>query len=153
MNDLFIQVKDLILSRTAKNTSIVFVGNAAHLFFSIIFTIIAARQIDPADWGIFSAVVGTVGILLALGELGLTSGVFKFVSNLWERGSKEKAQKVLSTIFTIRLFSAATVSILVIIFSEFIAKNVFKIGMVELSWIAAGGLFLFLFNDFQIINF
>lgn len=153
MIDFFLQIKELVLSRTAKDTSVVFVGNAVHFLFGIIFTILAARQIDPADWGIFSAVVGTVGILLAVGELGLTSGVFKFVSNLWERGSKEKAEKVLSTIFTIRLFSAAAVSFLVIVFSEFFAKNVFKLGRVELSWIAAGGLFLFLLNDFQITTF
>src|SRR3990167_4746598 len=93
------KVKELVLSRTAKDTSIVFAGNAVSFVFGIIFTILAARQIDPADWGIFSATIGTVGILLAVGELGLTSGLFRFVSNLWQRGSREKAQKVLSTIF------------------------------------------------------
>lgn len=150
MQDFFLQIKDLILSRTAKDTSVVFVGNAVSFLFGIIFTILAARQIDPADWGIFSAVIGFVGIALAVGELGLTSGLFRFVSNLWQRGSKEKAEKVLSTIFTMRLTSATLISVFVIFFSGYIARDVFKVDRIELAWIAAGGLFLFLLNDFQI---
>ncbi len=150
MQDFFLQIKDLVLSRTAKDTSVVFVGNAVSFLFGIIFTIVAARQIDPADWGVFSAAIGFVGILLAVGELGLTSGLFKFVSNLWAKGSKEKAEKVLSTIFTMRLVSATLISIFVVLFSGYISKNVFKLEGAEISWIAAGGLFLFLLNDFQI---
>lgn len=153
MNDLFNQVKDLVLSRTAKDTSVVFIGNAASFLFGIVFTILAARQIEPEGWGIFSAIVGFVGIIVAIGELGLTSGLFRFVSNLWHRGKKEEAQKVLSAIFTMRLISAVFLSGLVIIFSKLVAERIFKIQSLELAIFAALGISLFLLNDFQITIF
>ena len=150
MNDFFLRVKNLVLSKTAKDTSVVFIGNAISFFFGIIFTILAARQIDPADWGIFSGIVGFVGILVAVGELGLTSGLFKFVSNLWEKGDRQSAEIALSTIFTMRLISASLLAFIVMIFSGQIVRGVFKLEDVAFAWVAAGGILLFLLNDFQI---
>lgn len=150
---MFDEIKSLIFSKTAKDTSIVFAGNAASFAFGIVFTILAARQINPEGWGVFSAVVAFVGILLSIGDFGLTSGLFRFVSNLWSSGEKTKAQGFVSAIFTLRLITAVLLSALVILFSGWIARDVFKTDAAALSVIAAMGLFIFLLNDFQISVF
>ena len=125
MFDLFIQIKDLILSRTAKETSIMFFGNITSFLFGIIFTLLAARLVSPEGWGVAAAAMGLVVILSSLADLGLTSGLFRFVSKLWNEGEKAKAYEMQSFIFTLRLITALLFVLLLSLFPTLISKTFF----------------------------
>lgn len=153
MFDLFIQIKDLILSRTAKETSIMFVGNITSFLFGVIFILIAARLVNPEGWGVAAAVMGLVVILSSFADLGLTSGLFRFVSRLWNEGKKEKAYEMQSFIFSLRLITALLFVLFLSLFPALISKTFFRTPNPYISLIAALGLLGVLLIDFQITTF
>ena len=83
MNKYISDLKDLVFSKTAKDATVVFIGNATSSLLAIVFTIFAARSLGPENWGMVAAVTSLVAILVAFGELGLDAGLLKFVSKLW----------------------------------------------------------------------
>lgn len=150
MQDLFFQVKDLIFSKTAKDTYLVFAGNFASFLFGILFAILAVREIDPAGWGIFSAAGGMMVIIFAVAELGLGSGLFKFVSSLWRKGQKQRTEKIVSVIFLTRLATALAFSFLIIVSAQYLSGWILKSESPQLMFFVAAGLIGSLLNDFQI---
>lgn len=153
MLDLFIQIKDLVFSRTAKETSIMFFGNITSFLFGIIFTVLAARLVNPEGWGIAAAVMGLVVILSSFADLGLTSGLFRFVSKLWNEGKRDKANEMQNFIFTLRLITALLFVLLLSFFPAWISKTFFRVENPYVSLIAALGLLGILLIDFQITTF
>lgn len=49
------KIKNLLLSKTAKDTFVLFVGNIGSAFWGFLFTLIVARALSISDFGIFSA--------------------------------------------------------------------------------------------------
>ncbi|KKR86099.1 MAG: Polysaccharide biosynthesis protein [Candidatus Woesebacteria bacterium GW2011_GWB1_41_10] len=150
MDDFFLTIKNLVFSKTAKDIYIVFVGNIVSFFFGIIFAILAARAIEPSGWGIFSAAGGLMVILFAFSELGLSSGLFKFVSGLWSEGKKREVDEVASVILTTRLITALVFSVLMIIFSKSLSGYFLKTDNSTLIYFTAFGLIGSLLIDFQV---
>lgn len=153
MFDILFQVKDSVLSRTARDTSVIFLGNAISLVFGTIFTILAARFLGPEGWGTVAAVIGFIGILVAFGDLGLTSGLFRFVSRLRSKGEIQKARKMQDVIFTLRVISSLVLSVVLLTLSPWIASLIFKVNNPLLAIFGAIGLFGSLLMDFQITSF
>lgn len=147
---MFDEIKSLVLSKTAKDTYIVFVGNIISFFFGITFAILAARQIDPAGWGIFSAAGGLMVILFAFSELGLSSGLFRFVSGLWEKGKTREVGEVASVILITRIATSLIFSTLMFIFAAPLSLLLLKTYNLELIYFTAIGLIGSLLTDFQI---
>lgn len=144
---MFDEIKNLILSKTAKDTYVVFAGNIISFFFGIFFAILAARAIEPSGWGIFSAYGGVMVILFAVSEMGLSSGLFRFVSRLWSKGETKEAKKISDIIFTMRLLTSVIFSFLMIMFGVFVSNTPI------LVYLTALGLIGSLLTDFQISLF
>lgn len=150
MNDLWDQFKGLLISKTAKDTYIVFVGNIISFFFGIIFAVLAARAVEPSGWGIFSAAGGFMVILFAFSELGLSAGLFKFVSGLWGKGEREKVDEVASVILTTRVATVLIFSSLMILFAGSLSNILLKTDNLLLVYFTAIGLIGSLLTDFQV---
>lgn len=153
MIDLLLKFKRLVFSRTAKDTSVLFLGNAISSLFGIAFTILAARLLGPENWGIVVAVMSLVAILVAYGDLGLSSGLFRFVSKLWNKGDKSKARVMQNSIFSLRVISALILMAILVLTSRWIAPFFFKIDNPMIAVLGAIGLFGALLIDFQIATF
>ncbi|MFZ5932854.1 MAG: oligosaccharide flippase family protein [Patescibacteria group bacterium] len=153
MFDLFFQIKDLVLSKTAKETGIMFFGNISSFLFGILFTVIAARLIAPEGWGIAAGVMGFVVILSSFADLGLTSGLFRFVSGLVAQGKRLEAYKMQSFIFTLRIISSLVFVLFLLLFPSLISRTFFRLENPAVAYIAALGLFGLLLIDFQITTF
>lgn len=153
MFDLFFQIKDLVLSKTAKETGIMFFGNISSFFFGILFTILAARLISPEGWGIASGVMGFVVILSSFADLGLSGGLFRFVSSLYGQGKRQEAFKMQSFIFTLRVLSSLVFVLFLVFFPSLISRTFFRLDDPAVSYTAALGLFGLLLIDFQITTF
>lgn len=153
MNELLDQFRSLLISKTAKDTYIVFVGNIISFSFGIIFTVLAARAIEPAGWGIFSAAGGLMVILFAFSEMGLSAGLFKFVSALWQKGKVKEVGEVASVILITRIATALIFSLLIILFAGPLSNLLLKTENLRLIYLTAVGLIGSLLTDFQISLF
>lgn len=132
---------NLIFSKFTKETLALLIGNTTAAVFGIIFTIFAARILGPDNWGIAAAVISLITILVAFGDLGLTSSIFRFLP---------KNKNVISIFFTIRFITAVVLSLVLVILSGFLSETVFKVNDPMLLAIAALALFGSLSLDFQI---
>jgi len=80
----------LIFSQTAKDTYLVMTANAANGATGLILSILIARNLMVADFGIFSSLLNLVLILVAIVDLGMMQGVVNFVSRfIAERKNRE----------------------------------------------------------------
>lgn len=151
MNDLFFKVGEVIFSRLTRNASIVFVGNTLFAVFGIAFTVLVARFLGPENWGLLAALLSFMTILSAIGDLGLTAGLFRFISKKWT-GDSQGAQRLLNEIFSLRVITALLIALLLVAFAPLISQNIFKTSDITLLIIASIGTFCFLLLDFQITS-
>lgn len=152
MIDLLHQLRDLIISKTVKSTSVLFLGNAVSSFLAIVFSIIAARVLGPEKWGIVAAVASLTTILVAFGDLGLGATTLKFVSKKLRRSERE-ANNILRTLFTIRTLTAIVFGLILILLAKVLSPLIFRSQDPQLVIFTAVGLFGFLLLDFQIVTF
>ncbi len=150
MFDLVGQVWGLIRSKTARDASVVFGGNAVSSFLAIIFTILAARFLGPESWGIVAAVISFISITVAIGELGFDAGLINFVSQKWSANKKKEAQKIINVVFSLRFFLALVIAVGLIIFAKPLTPLIFKADNSLVLVLAALGFFGALLLDFQI---
>lgn len=103
---IFNNLRNLFLSKITRDTSIVLLGNVLSSGFAVIFTILVARSLGPEGLGIVMAVGSLITILVAFVDLGISSGLFRFVSGKWTGGDIDEANRVIRVSFFIRLASA-----------------------------------------------
>ncbi len=85
---------DILKTQTIKDSFIVFLGTGATAVFGFIFTVIMARALNPADFGVFSALVALVAVIFSLGDLGIGPAIISFLPK-----HKEVEVKLISTTF------------------------------------------------------
>ena len=150
MNKYISDLKDLVFSKTAKDATVVFIGNATSSLLAIVFTIFAARSLGPENWGMVAAVTSLVAILVAFGELGLDAGLLKFVSKLWRENKFKEAKSIFQTVFTVRLMLAATIIAILFLAPQEISKLAFNSKDTSLVYFSALGFLAALIFDYQI---
>lgn len=153
MIDFLLQLRSLISSRTAKDTSTIFVGNITSALLGISFTILAARALGPANWGVVTAVTSLIIILAALGDFGLGASVFRFISSKWSSSDSSGAERTYRVIFSLRVITAMVFAIALVLLAPFLAQNLLNIEDPSFIFLAALGLLGVLLLDFQIVTF
>src|SRR4030043_1346999 len=123
MKRYLILAKNLAFTRTAKDTYIIFSGNILSAFLGFVYTLIAARTLSVPEFGIFSAAVNLVYIIISLSDFGVSSGTVQFVARLRSEGRHKEAERYIKSAFMIRIASTLFVSILLILFPLFIAER------------------------------
>lgn len=113
----------MLLSGTAKDTYVLFLGNLDSAFLGFLFTFFVARALDRNDFGIFSAALNLVVILSSLSDIGITTGLVNFIAEADGEGDEKKSHEFQKAGFIIRIAIVLTLSTLVIIFAPFISKS------------------------------
>ncbi|MBI4033297.1 MAG: oligosaccharide flippase family protein [Candidatus Blackburnbacteria bacterium] len=152
MFDFFFQVKELIVSKTAKDSATIFIGNVLSSVLGIVFTILAARFLGPENWGLVAAVGSLIIILVAVGDFGLGAGIFRFASGLWNTGKISQAERIYRTVFSMRLVTAIVIAVLLILLAPWISQTFLRSSDSTLVFLAAVGVFGTLLLDFQIVS-
>lgn len=136
--------KAMLFSATAKDTFILFAGNIGAAFWGFLFVLLAARSMDVAEFGIFSAVLNFVVILSSLSDIGISTGSVNFVAGYSARGENKKANEYIKASFLIRLITIFLTSLIVVIFAPFVSKAFLATHDPKLAiWAAIIPIFLF----------
>lgn len=137
-------LRSLAFSSTAKDTYILFVGNALSAFLGFLFTLIVARAFSVADFGVFSAALNLVIILSSLADIGISSGSVNFVSEHLAKGEHEKANEYIKASFIIRLVIVLLISLAVASFAPFVSTTLLATRDPKIAvWAAVVPIFLF----------
>jgi O-antigen/teichoic acid export membrane protein len=137
-------IRDLILSGTAKDTVILFSGNLGAAFWGFLFTLIVARSLTVSDFGVFSAVLNLVVIISSLSDLGISTGVVNFVSMNHGSGDTKKVSEYIKAAFLIRTFAVVIMSIAAVVFSSFVSKTLLASTDTNMGiWVGALTIFWF----------
>lgn len=115
----------LALSSTARSTYLTTFGAGFNAFLGFIFTIIVARSISPANFGLFSVVMNLVVILFVICDVGLSSSILRFLPQVIREGKKEKAGEVIKLSFLATLLIGGLMAIILATFSLPIANLFF----------------------------
>ncbi len=97
---------------------------AAILGFS--FRMVLARNLTPAEYGTFYAVLSFVGFLILFKDLGMGSALAKFIPHNIVTKNLERVKSAIITVFTIQFLAAGIIAVLLIVFSRSLALNYFK---------------------------
>lgn len=123
MRDIYNKAFGLARTKTAQDTYILFGGNILNAALGLIFTVLVARSLTDVDFGVFSAVSNLVMIVIALTDLGTTSGLVKFVAELESKNKFAEAEKYIKAAFNFKLAVFLLLSLILIVFSQPIAEN------------------------------
>lgn len=150
MNEGFLRVRGIAGAKLTKDTSVVLFGNLVSSALAVVFTILAARLLGPENWGIIAAIGSLLTIFVAIGDLGLTAALFRFVSKKWVEGKKNDVASTIKTVWTLRVLSALFFSVILLIFAKSLAETLLKTGESIFIVLTAVGFLGALFIDFQI---
>ncbi len=117
------KAKRLLISQTTRDTLISFTGLVTIAVAGMIFTVITARALDPALFGVFSALNALVGLLSSLGDLGISSALVNFIPKFPNRRNILISvtfwfQITVTSVLTLLLISAGLVHNLIVPGSE-----------------------------------
>jgi teichuronic acid exporter len=138
------RLKNLAFSGTAKDTYVLFVGNLGSAFWGFLFTLIVARSLPVADFGIFSAVLNLVVILSSLSDMGISSGSVNFVSESLARNDEKKANGYIKASFVARLAIVLVLSGTALLLAPIIAPRLLATTDLKMAiWVAVVPVFWF----------
>lgn len=136
--------KELILSSTAKDTSYLFIGSWLSAIWGLFYTLLVARATTLAEFGVFSAAVNLVNILMSLADVGISSGSINFVAEYHAKGDHKKANEYIKAAFIMRFVIVLSLSLAVILLSKVIAPAVLATNDYTIAiWAAIIPVFLF----------
>jgi len=125
MKKYFDYLYTLALSQTARSTYLTTFGAGINAFLGFVFTIVVARSISPADFGLFSVVMNLLVILFVICDLGFSSSVLRFLPQVIREGKKEKSKEIIKLSFLTILLIAGLLAILLAVFSQPVANLIF----------------------------
>lgn len=117
------QIKKLLASQTTRDTLISFTGLGIIAVAGMVFTVITARALNPALFGVFSALNALVGLISSVGDLGISSALVNFIPKFPNRRNILISvtfwfQIVVTSILTLLLISAGLIHNLIVPGSE-----------------------------------
>lgn len=111
---MFRKFKSLLISQTSKDTFYSLLGNTGIVLGGMLFTILAARSLSPAQFGIFSALIALSTIASLIGDLGTSSSLVNFLPK-----HPQSRRNIVSTIFWLELLAALVLGTTLLILSPF----------------------------------
>lgn len=115
----------------------------------LLVSIVVARSLGPEDFGRYSYVIWMAGILLALGNNGLTTTAIRFVSESLGRESPEAARRVHGWLLRRQLACLGLVSLAFVACSGFLAPDGWEgslAGFVAIALVAALAKAVYIFD-------
>ncbi len=123
LRSTFNTLLNLALTRTAINTYFVFFGNGLSAFFAFVFTVIYTNSLSWEDVGYFSAMLSLLLLVSDLADVGIGTSLSTFLPPMEK--TREKLLSFLKTAFFLQLVIAVSVTILLLLFSQFLGEILF----------------------------
>lgn len=99
MKKKLIKILKLGTTATAKDTYIVFAGNAFAGLLGMAGMILLSRKLGPAGFGVFSVSFAFLALMSKLGDIGLNFALVKNVAQSRARGDEERPPQIFLTVF------------------------------------------------------
>ena len=115
------KIKRLLFSQTSKDTTVSLIGSGVVAVAGVVFTILLARALEPASFGIYSSLAAIVGIVSVLGDLGIGSALVNFLPKM-----SNKRQVLVATSFWFQSIIALIFALLIsfsILINDFIVPG------------------------------
>jgi len=109
-----------------KKSGIVFLGRVFSTIFGFLFSLAAARLMGADVYGKLMYVTVIITMLSLVTKLGLTQGLVQFISRLTENNRIEERNSIISFSFLLVSVFSIILSVILFIFSDFIALNIFN---------------------------
>lgn len=109
----------------ARGAGIVLLGTVAGSGLKYLFEFIVARSLGPALFGIFFLGFTVFRLLERISNLGLSSGMLRFVSLYRGEGDNERVKGTVLSGLKIALLAAAAAAVLLLVFSGFWSRHIF----------------------------
>lgn len=119
----FQKIFHLGMSKTARNTYFVFLGNIVSMFFAFLFTVILARAISLSDLGYFSALLSLMLLTSDIADFGIGSSLARFLPTMEQ--NKKTLLSFLKSAFLFQFFLALFLGLSIFMVSAFISQTLF----------------------------
>src|SRR5258706_2325214 len=114
------RAREIIFSKTAMDTYVLFGGNVISAFLGFLFVFFTAKFIDKSEAGGFFAVTNLAAMVSTVADVGIASGVVNFISEALSNGQIDLARKYIKAAFMIRLFVVLSLALIAVITTNFI---------------------------------
>lgn len=145
------KTKRLLFSITAKNFYWITSSSALVALSTFLFTILIARNFDPAVLGFFTTLSSLILIFSDLGELGSADGLIRFLPSLIKKNEDKTLKSVLKTVLFFQLIVGSIIGLIFIISAGSLGQLLFHskdkqiISLIKLSSFGSLGFLLFYF--------
>lgn len=97
----FSKTRALLFSRTAKDSAIALGGSGISSALGFLFIFLIARRIGPAQFGIYSTLIGYTTFLASILDLGVSQSLVRFVNEA--KNEKDRKSWISTSLFTVIL--------------------------------------------------
>ncbi|MBN2421504.1 flippase [Candidatus Woesearchaeota archaeon] len=141
--------------RLFKGSAFLMAATLLASFIGYLTRIVLARNLSPAEYGLFYAVFAFVSFFLFFRDLGLNQAMVKFIPELKIKKKYSEIKTTLVSIFTWQSISTLIMGTFFFILSDFLAENYFRDSNASLMlklfviYVIFSMIFLFLQSFFQ----
>jgi len=111
---------------SAKGSFFLFVGNASSTLILALGSILIAGLLGPENYGLYSVALIVPSFLIALGDLGISQALTRFSAHLRTQQKQREAMALIKIGILFKLLLSLTLSLTLLISSEFIAANILR---------------------------
>jgi O-antigen/teichoic acid export membrane protein len=150
------------LKKAVFGTAIIFGFSILAAFFAYLFRLVLARNLSLAEYGLFYAVFSLIALFEIFKDLGLGEASVKYISEFKVRKRLDLIKNSLISSVFLQLIVSGVITILLIVFSDFLAINYFHdpqasiiIKIIAISfWLKPiTHLFIYLFQGYHKMNY
>ena len=113
------------LKQITKGAGLLFAGTFVIFLIKFISRIIISRYLGPSDYGLLSLGDAVLNIAILFATLGLPKGAVKYISNYLALNQQERIKGTIISVSKIVILLSIFISVLMILFSEYIAIGIF----------------------------
>lgn len=144
MRRVFTKSIGLARSSTAKDTSVLFIGNVATSFMGFLLIIILARTLSVEQMGVFSAFTNMAVLLSSLADFGISSGLVNFVGIARRQNNKKAEGEYIAAGLRIELLLFLVFALLILVFHSFVAHKLLATTNTSLNYLLIIGVFAYI---------
>jgi len=102
------RIKEIASTNTFRQTLVTSSGTIINGLLGMVFYILVARYLGPANFGIFSIAIAAIALIASIANIGIDTGIVRFVGR-YMSSEKNKALRFLKLGLEIKILSSLTV--------------------------------------------
>lgn len=144
LDKMLLKIKELLVTDTGKDTSVVFLGTVINIAIGGVFFILAPRILGPESYGLFAVVMATGLMATNFANFGIDTGILRFL----KPSANLENQRILKLAFKSYLLIGTVVAILGFSLSPLLAKILGHPDLINLLRISFAGVIFILISNF-----